>query len=64
MKDELDGDIITEFVTGGAKNYGYKNDFWLDLERQHFPSTAYCLEVIELPYGQFEFKLICMVSPL
>ena len=24
MKDELDGDIITEFVTGGAKNYGYK----------------------------------------
>ena len=24
MKDELDGDIITEFVSGGAKNYGYK----------------------------------------
>ena len=24
MKDELDGDVITEFVTGGAKNYGYK----------------------------------------
>ena len=23
-KDELDGDIITEFVSGGAKNYGYK----------------------------------------
>ena len=21
--------------------------------------TAYCLEVIELPYGQFEFKLMC-----
>ena len=26
--------------------------------------TAYCLEVIELPYGQFEFKLMCMASPL
>ena len=24
MTDELDGDVITEFVTGGAKNYGYK----------------------------------------
>ena len=24
MKDELDGDNITEFVSGGAKNYGYK----------------------------------------
>ena len=23
-KDELEGDIITEFITGGAKNYGYK----------------------------------------
>ena len=23
MKDELDGDIITEFVSGGAKNYAY-----------------------------------------
>ena len=23
-KDELDGDIITEFVSGGAKNYAYK----------------------------------------
>ena len=23
MTDELDGDIITEFVSGGAKNYGY-----------------------------------------
>ena len=23
MKDELDGDVITEFVSGGAKNYGY-----------------------------------------
>ena len=23
-KDELDSDIITEFVSGGAKNYGYK----------------------------------------
>lgn len=30
----------------------------------HFPFTAYCLEVIELPYGQFEFKLICMASAL
>ena len=24
MTDELDGDTITEFVSGGAKNYGYK----------------------------------------
>ena len=24
MKDELDGDVITEFVTGGAKNYDYQ----------------------------------------
>ena len=24
MKDELDGDIITEFVSGGAKNYAYQ----------------------------------------
>ena len=24
MKDELDGDVITEFVTGGAKNYAYQ----------------------------------------
>ena len=24
MTDELDGDYITEFVSGGAKNYGYK----------------------------------------
>ena len=24
MTDELDGDVITEFVSGGAKNYGYK----------------------------------------
>jgi len=24
MKDELDGDVIEEFVSGGAKNYGYK----------------------------------------
>jgi len=24
MTDELDGDIITEFISGGAKNYGYK----------------------------------------
>ena len=24
MKDELNGDIITEFVSGGAKNYAYK----------------------------------------
>lgn len=24
MKDELDGDVITEFVTVGAKNYAYK----------------------------------------
>ena len=24
MTDELDGDIITEFVSGGAKNYGYQ----------------------------------------
>ena len=24
MTDELDGDIIEEFVSGGAKNYGYK----------------------------------------
>ena len=31
---------------------------------QRFSFTAYCLEVIELPYGQFEFKLICMASPL
>ena len=23
MDDELDGDVITEFVSGGAKNYGY-----------------------------------------
>jgi len=23
MKDELDGDVITEFVSGGAKNYAY-----------------------------------------
>ena len=23
MTDELDGDVITEFVSGGAKNYGY-----------------------------------------
>ena len=35
-----------------------------ELYQQHFPFTAYCLDVIELPYGQFEFKLICMVSPL
>ena len=25
----------------------------------HSFSTAYCLEVIELPFGQFEFKLRC-----
>ena len=24
MTDELDGDIIEEFVSGGAKNYGYR----------------------------------------
>ena len=24
MTDELDGDVITESVSGGAKNYGYK----------------------------------------
>ena len=24
MTDDLDGDVITEFVSGGAKNYGYK----------------------------------------
>ena len=24
MTDELDGDVIQEFVSGGAKNYGYK----------------------------------------
>ena len=24
MTDELDGDVITEFVSGGAKKYGYK----------------------------------------
>ena len=24
MKDEFDGDIIEEFVSGGAKNYCYK----------------------------------------
>ena len=24
MTDELDGDVITEFVSAGAKNYGYK----------------------------------------
>ena len=24
ITDELDGDVITEFVSGGAKNYGYK----------------------------------------
>ena len=24
MTDELEGDIITEFISGGAKNYGYK----------------------------------------
>ena len=24
MSDELDGDVITEFVSGGTKNYGYK----------------------------------------
>ena len=24
MTDELDGDAITEFVSGGAKNYGYQ----------------------------------------
>ena len=24
MKDELDGDVITEFVSAGAKNYSYK----------------------------------------
>ena len=23
MTNELDGDVITEFVSGGAKNYGY-----------------------------------------
>ena len=23
MTDELDGDVITEFVSGGAKNYGH-----------------------------------------
>ena len=23
MTDELDGDVITEFVSGGAKNYAY-----------------------------------------
>ena len=23
MSDELDGDVITEFVSGGTKNYGY-----------------------------------------
>ena len=25
MTDELDGDVITEFVSGGAKNYGYQS---------------------------------------
>ena len=24
ITDELDGDVITEFVSGGAKNYGYQ----------------------------------------
>lgn len=24
MTDELNGDVITEFVSGGAKNYGYQ----------------------------------------
>ena len=24
MTDELDGDVITEFVSGGAKNYRHK----------------------------------------
>ena len=24
MSDELDGDVITDFVSGGAKNYGYQ----------------------------------------
>ena len=24
MKDELEGDVIVEFISGGAKNYGYK----------------------------------------
>ena len=24
MTDELDGDVITEFASGGAKNYGYQ----------------------------------------
>ena len=24
MTDELDGDVITEFISGGAKNYGYQ----------------------------------------
>ena len=24
MTDELDGDVITKFVSGGAKNYGYQ----------------------------------------
>ena len=24
MKDELDGDVITEFISGGAKNYAYQ----------------------------------------
>ena len=24
MTDEMDGDVITEFVSGGAKNYGYQ----------------------------------------
>lgn len=24
MTDELEGDVITEFISGGAKNYGYK----------------------------------------
>ena len=24
MMDELEGDVIREFVSGGAKNYGYK----------------------------------------
>ena len=26
MTDELDGDVITEFVSGGAKNYGYTHE--------------------------------------
>lgn len=31
--------------------------------KKHNPGRM-CVEVIELPYGQFEFKLICMASPL